>query len=82
MSQNKFTISYPALPSGTDKSEIEFIKGKPDLVALFFEGEEAKESRRRFFVTDATVASVIKKRLRFSSDSFPSKNKAAKSGVP
>ena len=58
MSQNKFTISYPALHAGTDKSEIEFIKGKPDLAALFFEGEEAKETRRRFFVTDATVASL------------------------
>ena len=58
MSQNKFTISYPALHAGIDKSEIEFIKGKPDLAALFFEGEEAKESRRRFFVTDATVASL------------------------
>ena len=58
MSQNSFTISYPALHSGTDKSLINFISGRPDLAALFFEGEEAKETRRRFFVTDATVASL------------------------
>lgn len=58
MSQNSFTISYPALHSGTDKSLIKFISGTPDLAALFFDGEEAKETRRRFFVTDATVASL------------------------
>ena len=58
MSQNSFTISYKALHAGTDKSQIKFISGTPDLAALFFDGEEAKESRRRFFVTDATVASL------------------------
>ncbi len=58
MSQNSFKISYPALHSGTDKSLIKFISGTPDLAALFFDGEEAKETRRRFFVTDATVASL------------------------
>lgn len=58
MSQSTFTISYQALHAGTDKSEINFISGKPDLSALFFEGKEAEEKRRRFFVTDATVASL------------------------
>ncbi len=58
MSQNSFTISYPALHSGTDKSVINFIPGTPDLSALFFEGKEAEEKHRRFFVTDATVASL------------------------
>ena len=58
MSQNSFTISYPALHSGTDKSKIKFISGSPDLASLFFEGDEAKETQRRFFVTDATVASL------------------------
>ena len=58
MSQSSFTISYPALHTGTDKSEIKFIPGKPDLAALFFEGEQAAETRRRFFITDATVASL------------------------
>ena len=58
MSQKSFKISYPALHSGTDKSHIKFISGTPDLAALFFEGEESKETRRRFFVTDATVASL------------------------
>ena len=58
MSQKSFTISYPALHSGTNKSHIKFISGTPDLAALFFEGEEAQETRRRFFVTDATVASL------------------------
>ena len=58
MSQKSFTISYPARHSGTDKSLINFIPGTPDLAALFFEGKEAEEKRRRFFVTDATVASL------------------------
>ena len=58
MNQNSFTISYPALHSGTDKSIINFMTGTPDLYQLFFEGEEAEEKRRRFFVTDATVASL------------------------
>ena len=58
MSQKSFKISYPSLHSGTDKSLIKFISGTPDLAALFFEGEEAEETHRRFFVTDATVASL------------------------
>lgn len=58
MSQNSFTISYPALNPGTDKSIINFFEGTPDLSQLFFEGAEAGETRRRFFVTDATVASL------------------------
>ena len=58
MSQKSFTISYPALHSGTAKSKIKFISGLPDLAALFFDGEEAAETKRRFFVTDATVASL------------------------
>ena len=58
MSQNSFTISYPSLNPGTDKSIINFMAGIPDLAKLFFESEEAAEKRRRFFVTDATVASL------------------------
>lgn len=58
MSRNTFTISYPSLHSGTDKSHIKFISGTPDLAKLFFEGEQAEETRRRFFITDATVASL------------------------
>ena len=58
MSQKSFKISYPALHPGTAKSEIKFISGKPDLAALFFDGQEATETHRRFFVTDATVASL------------------------
>ena len=49
MSQNSFTISYPALHSGTEKSIINFMAGIPDLAKLFFESEEAAEKRRRFF---------------------------------
>ena len=58
MSQNSLTISYPALNPGTEKSIINFMDGTPDLSYLFFEGKEAGEKRRRFFVTDATVASL------------------------
>ena len=58
MSQKSFKISYPSLHAGTDKSNIKFISGTPDLATLFSEGDEAAETRRRFFVTDATVASL------------------------
>ena len=60
MTHKSFSISYPAVYNGTEKSEISFISGTPDLDKLFFtdfalnENEETK----RFFVTDATVASL------------------------
>lgn len=56
MSENTFQISYPAIYSGTEKSNIQFFDGTPDLKALFEPGKEGKQ--RRFFVTDATVATL------------------------
>lgn len=56
MNENQITISYPKINTSTEKSEISFFKGTPDLSSLFF-GENAT-SKRRFFVTDATVASL------------------------
>lgn len=57
MSTDNFTISYPAINPGTDKSLISFFSGTPDLVSLFY-GKDNQETKRRFFVTDATVASL------------------------
>lgn len=56
MSENTFEISYPAIYSGTEKSNIQFFDGTPDLKSLFEPGKEGKQ--RRFFVTDATVATL------------------------
>jgi len=56
MSTDNFTISYPSINPGTDKSLISFHSGTPDLVSLFYENNS--ETKRRFFVTDATVASL------------------------
>ena len=56
MSNNSFCISYPQVYLSTDKSQINFMTGTPDLVSIFKPGEN--NSERRFFVTDATVASL------------------------
>ncbi len=57
MSDEKFEISYPAIYAGTKKSEISFFNGVPNLLAIFNPGSET-DGPRRFFVTDATVASL------------------------
>jgi len=57
--KKELNISYPAIHNGTQNSEIYFIEGTPDLAKLFFEEKnEANDGRRRFFVTDSTVASL------------------------
>ena len=55
MNNNTINVNYPAIYSGTDKSEIVFIDGTPDLNSIFAPGES---TQRRFFVTDATIASL------------------------
>ena len=48
--KNELNISYPAIHSGTEKTEVFFIEGVPDLAKLFFsEPNEANDGRRRFF---------------------------------
>ncbi|MCQ2575534.1 MAG: 3-dehydroquinate synthase [Treponema sp.] len=56
MSKNTFKINYPSIHPGTDKSQITFIQGQPDLISVFNPGDD--KGPRRFFVTDATVASL------------------------
>ncbi|MCI5606793.1 MAG: 3-dehydroquinate synthase family protein [Treponema sp.] len=56
MKNDVYYINYPSIFCGTDKSEIHFEKGTPDLVSVFKPGDTAEN--RRFFVTDATVASL------------------------
>lgn len=76
MTHSSFYISYPSIHSGTDKSEISFISGTPNIDSVFYSGNDHSEnaqceesqcgelqsvnahSQRRFFVTDATVASL------------------------
>lgn len=56
MTNDSFCISYPSVYLSTDKSKINFLSGTPDLISIFNPGECTTE--RRFFVTDATVASL------------------------
>ena len=74
MSHTSFNISYPAIHNGTEKSEISILSGTPDLASLFFDSECCSDNnsgnnndnndcnndgaKKRFFVTDATVASL------------------------
>ena len=57
MKKDTFQISYPSIHAGTDKSEITFMPGTPDLVSVYNPGAEDAPCKR-FFVTDATVASL------------------------
>jgi len=57
MKKDTFQISYPSIYAGTEKSEITFLPGKPDLSLVYNPGA-ADADCRRFFVTDATVASL------------------------
>ena len=57
MSEESIFISYPSIHVGTDKSEISFHSGIPDLFSLFY-SENQKTDHRRFFVTDSNVASL------------------------
>ncbi len=56
MSSENLFINYPAVYAGTDKSEIFFMNGTPDLAELFKPGTDC--GYRRFFVTDATIAQL------------------------
>lgn len=59
MIKKTFNITYPAIHCGTSKSKISFISGTPDLCKLFFEKEgKNRDTQKRFFVTDGTVASL------------------------
>ncbi|MFC2477475.1 MAG: 3-dehydroquinate synthase family protein [Treponema socranskii subsp. buccale] len=49
-------ISYPPVHPGTDATGIVFAETAPDFIDLFKPGE--KTGRRRFFVTDAKVATL------------------------
>lgn len=57
MKTDSINISYPSIHIGTEKSEITFLPGVPDLSRLFFE-DNKDEVQRRFFITDANVASL------------------------
>lgn len=53
-----FSINYPSIHVGTDKSTIEFFSGDIDLFSLFYSEQNKDSERKRFFVTDATVATL------------------------
>ncbi|MBS7260278.1 MAG: 3-dehydroquinate synthase [Treponema sp.] len=56
METSTFTINYPAICAGTEKSAITFYDGTPDLVSLYKPGED--KGARYFFITDATVGTL------------------------
>lgn len=57
MKKVTFQIAYPSIHAGTEKSEINFMSGTPDLIDVYNPGAEDAPCKR-FFVTDATVASL------------------------
>lgn len=57
MSTESMKISYPAIYAGTQYSQINFYSGTPDLCSVFYNQEE-NCTQRRFFITDANVASL------------------------
>lgn len=56
MSADTFYIEYPQTHIATEKSQVELFNGEPDLVSCFNLDYPSKE--RRFFITDANVASL------------------------
>ena len=55
---NTFSIKYPSVHAGTDKSNIKFYASKVDLNSIFYSQKEANTEEKRLFVTDATVATL------------------------
>ena len=55
---NIFTIKYPAVHPGTDSTAIVFHQNEIDLNAVLHPGEAHEDGYRRFFITDATVATL------------------------
>lgn len=58
MNVQNFSISYPSIYAGTDKSIINFFDGDIDLTSVFYAEQNADSDRKRFFVTDSTVATL------------------------
>lgn len=56
MENKTLSISYPSIFAGTEKSEINFFDGTPDLTSVFKLNNQ--DEKRYFFITDATVASL------------------------
>ena len=50
MSQNSFTISYPSLNPGTDKSIINFMAGIPDLANYFSKAKRQPKNDDAFLL--------------------------------
>jgi 3-dehydroquinate synthase len=56
--ENEFNIKYPPVHPGTDSTRIFFYSGVPDLLSVLRPGEIHEDGQRRFFITDATVATL------------------------
>jgi len=56
MNSSVFSITYPPVHPGTEKSDILFFSGTPDICAVF--PEQGKDACRRLFVTDTVVSSL------------------------
>jgi 3-dehydroquinate synthase len=56
--KNELHIKYPPVHPGTELTSILFKSGVPDLISTLHPGEKQENSARRFFVTDATVATL------------------------
>lgn len=57
MNNTQLSISYPSIFAGTEKSQVHFFESFVDFNTVF-NLDDASNTRRYFFVTDATVASL------------------------
>ncbi|MCK9168838.1 MAG: 3-dehydroquinate synthase [Treponema sp.] len=56
--ENEFNIKYSPVHPGTDSTRVMFNSGRLDLISELHPGVTHEDGHRRFFVTDATVATL------------------------
>jgi 3-dehydroquinate synthase len=56
--ENELQIKYPPVHPGTESTRIIFNAEVPDLISALHPGETQENGQRRFFITDATVATL------------------------
>lgn len=56
--EKELNVKYPPVHPGTESTRIIFNTESPDLISVLHPGETHEDGRRRFFVTDATVATL------------------------
>lgn len=53
---NSISINYPTIHAGTDVTDVKFFEGVPNIDKIY--DTEMKDGKRRFFVTDKSIAAI------------------------